>query len=62
MAQRAPLATNLTVDEFLVFPTPDGKTELVRGELRMTPSPAPRHGIVCANLTTFLNQHVRTPV
>lgn len=59
MAQRAPLATNLTVEEFLVFPTPDGKAELVRGELRLTPSPGPRHGIICANLTSILHQHVR---
>lgn len=59
MAQRARSATNLTVEEFIVFPTPDGKAELVRGELRLTPSPAPRHGIVCANLTSVLHQHVR---
>lgn len=59
MAQRALLATNLTVEEFLVFPTPDGKAELVRGELRVTPPPGPRHGIVWANLTTLLNEHVR---
>ena len=58
MAQRARAATNLTVEEFMVFPTPDGKAELVRGELRVTPSPGPRHGIVCANLTTLLHQHV----
>jgi Uma2 family endonuclease len=59
MAQRARAATNLTVEEFLVLATPEGKAELVRGELRLTPSPGPRHGIVCANLTTLLNQHVR---
>jgi hypothetical protein len=28
MAQRARVATNLTVEEFMVFPTPDGKAEL----------------------------------
>jgi Uma2 family endonuclease len=59
MAQRARAATNLTVEEFMVFPTPDGKAELVRGELRVTPPPGPRHGIVWVNLTTQLNQHVR---
>jgi Uma2 family endonuclease len=58
MAQRARAATNLTVEEFLVFPTPDGKAELVGGELRVTPPPGPRHGIVWANLTTLLHQHV----
>jgi hypothetical protein len=41
MAQRAAAATNLTVEEFMVFPTPDGKAELVRGELRV-----PRFGAV----------------
>ena len=59
MAQRARVATNLTVDQFMVYPTPDGKAELVRGELRVTPPPAPRHGIVWSNLNALLHQHVR---
>ena len=48
MAQRAARTTNLTIDEFMVLDTPEGKAELVRGELQLTPSPGPRHGIVCA--------------
>jgi Uma2 family endonuclease len=59
MAHRARAATNLTVEEFMVFPAPDGKAELVRGELRVTPPAGPQHGIVWANLTALLHQHVR---
>lgn len=60
MAQRAPATTDLTVDEFMVLDTPEGNAELVRGELRLTPSPGPRHGVVVANLAFLLGQHVRT--
>lgn len=60
MAQRAPAATDLTIDEFMVLDTPEGKAELVRGELRLTPSPGPRHGVVVANLTFLLGQYVRS--
>jgi Uma2 family endonuclease len=59
MAQRARAATNLTVDEFMVLEIPDGKAELVRGEVRLTPPPAPRHATVWVNLTFLLTQHVR---
>lgn len=59
MAQRAPAATNLSVEEFFALDLPDGKAELVRGELRLTPPLEARHGIVCANLVFLLSQHVR---
>jgi len=58
MAQRAPAATNLTIEEFLLLETPEGKAELVRGELRLTPPPGGRHGIIWANLTALLHQYV----
>jgi Uma2 family endonuclease len=59
MAQRASAAKDLTVEEFMVLDTRDGKAELVRGELRLTPPPGGRHGIVWANLTSLLVQHLR---
>jgi Uma2 family endonuclease len=58
MAQRAPAATNLSVDEFFVLDTPEGKAELVRGELRLTPAPGPRHGVVWGNLQRRLSDYV----
>jgi Uma2 family endonuclease len=58
MAQRASAATSLTIDEFMVLDTPEGKAELVRGELQLTPAPGPRHGIVWARLGVVLGQHV----
>ena len=60
MAQSAARTTNLTVEEFMILDTPEGKAELVRGELRLTPSPGPRHGIVGANVAFVLGQHVRS--
>jgi Uma2 family endonuclease len=58
MAQRAPAATNLTIEEFLILETPEGKAELVRGELRLSPPPGGRHGIVWANLIALLHRHI----
>lgn len=46
MARSAPLAIGLSVDDFMAYDTPEGKAELVRGELRMSPSPGGRHGVV----------------
>lgn len=48
----------LSVDEFLVYPAPDGKAELVRGELRLSPPPGSGHGRVIAALVTRLASHV----
>jgi Uma2 family endonuclease len=49
----------MTVDEFLVASVPDGKVELVRGELRVTPPPGAPHGMAGANLLWLLMSHVR---
>lgn len=46
MRQPAPAANDLSVEEFLLYPTPEGKAELVRGELRMSPPTGGRHGVV----------------
>jgi Uma2 family endonuclease len=58
MSRSAPLAVGLSVDEFMAYDTPDGKAELVRGELRMTPSPGGRHGIVIGLLIARLVVYV----
>ena len=49
----------MTVEEFLVHPTPEGKAELVRGELRVTPPPGAPHGAAAINLVFALTLHVR---
>jgi len=59
MAPGAPAATNLTIEEFLLLETPEGKAELVRGELRLSPPPSGRHGIIWANLTALLQARGR---
>jgi Uma2 family endonuclease len=48
----------MTVDEFLVADVPDGKVELVRGELRVTPPPGAPHGTAGTNLVVLLSNHV----
>ena len=50
---------SMTVDEFLAADLPEGKSELVRGELRMTPTPAMPHGRAATNLVILLGVHVR---
>lgn len=50
----------MTVDEFLVAQVPDGKVELVRGELRVTPPPGAPHGVVESNLFLLLGVHVKS--
>lgn len=49
----------MTVEEFLVTDVPDGKVELVRGELRVTPPPGAPHGAAAINLVLLLADHVR---
>jgi Uma2 family endonuclease len=52
-------AMTMTVDEFLVHSVPDGKAELVRGELRVTPPAGGPHGVAASNLTFLLGVHAR---
>lgn len=49
----------MTVEEFLASSVPDGKAELVRGELRVTPPAGGPHGAVAANLIGMLWAHVK---
>ena len=48
----------MTPDEFLVYPLPDGKAELVRGELQVTPPPGGPHGRAATNLVARLCAYV----
>ena len=48
----------MTPDEFLVCPVPDGKAELVRGELRVTPPPGGPHGRAATNVVGQLLAYV----
>ena len=49
----------MTVDEFLAAQLPDGKSELVRGEVRMTPPPGAPHGVAATNLIVLLSIYAR---
>ncbi len=50
----------MTVDEYLVHPSPEGvKTELVRGELRLSPSPGIPHGCAVFSIVGMLMAYVR---
>ena len=49
----------MTPDEFLVHSLPDGKAELVRGELRVTPPAHGPHGCVATNIVGLLLAHVK---
>jgi Uma2 family endonuclease len=60
MARSAQRAVYLSPDEFLVHDTPEGKAELVRGELRVTPHPGGRHGAVTTAIAVALTAHVRS--
>jgi Uma2 family endonuclease len=53
-------AVMLSVDEFSVYDTPDGKAELVRGELRLNPPPSFRHGRVIATIAQRLMSYVNS--
>jgi Uma2 family endonuclease len=50
----------LSVDEFSVYDTPDGKAELVRGELRLNPPPSFRRGRVIATIAQRLMSYVNS--
>jgi len=52
-------AMTMTVEEFLAYPVPDAKAELIRGELRVTPPAGGPHGMAAANLVFLLTLHVR---
>jgi Uma2 family endonuclease len=58
MSRSATLAVGLSVDEFMAYDTPDGKAELVRGELRVTPPPGAGHGGVIVELIVRLKTYV----
>ncbi|HKO14847.1 MAG TPA: Uma2 family endonuclease [Gemmatimonadaceae bacterium] len=59
MAQPVPRARLMTADQFLAYPLPDGKAELVRGELRVAPPAGGPHGVAASNLLLLLGAHVR---
>jgi len=59
MARSAQRAVYLSPDEFLLYDTPEGKAELVRGELRVTPFPGGRHGIVAKTVAVALDNLVK---
>ena len=53
------LSMLMTVDEFLVHDSPEGvKTELVRGELRVSPPPGNPHLCALYNIVALLMAHV----
>src|SRR5438874_986281 len=58
MAQPARLAGTMTVDEFLVAKLPEGKSELVHGEVRMTPPPGGPHAVVSSNVILMLMRYL----
>ena len=49
----------MTPEEFLVHPLPDGKAELVRGELRVTPPVGGPHFCVASNIHLLLASYVK---
>ena len=49
----------MTVSEFMVATLPEGKSELVRGEVRLTPPTGAPHGRAATNLVLLLGIHVR---
>ena len=52
-------AMSMTAEEFLLYPLPDGKAELVRGELRVIPPAGGPHGTAATNLLFMLGTHAR---
>ena len=48
----------MTPDEFLVCSVPDGRAELVRGELRVTPPHGGPHGRAATNVVVLLSAYV----
>ena len=60
MAEPARIAgMRMTINEFLVAELPEGKSELVRGEVRLTPPPEAPHGRAATNLVVMLSVYVR---
>lgn len=59
MVHPARSVMSMTADEFLAYPVHDGKAELVRGELRVTPPPGGPHGVAATNLIFMLGNFVR---
>ena len=49
----------MTVSEFMVATLPEGKSELVRGEVRLTPPTGAPHGRAATNLVLLLGVYVR---
>jgi len=49
----------MTIDEFLVAQLPEGKSELVRGEVRLTPPAGASHGRAATNLVVALSVFVK---
>jgi Uma2 family endonuclease len=49
----------VTTGEFLAMHLPDGKSELVRGEVRVTPPPGAPHGVAAINLILLLGPYAR---
>ncbi|HEX4682045.1 MAG TPA: Uma2 family endonuclease [Gemmatimonadaceae bacterium] len=49
----------MTPEEFMAHPVPDGKAELVRGELRVTPPPGGPHGLAATNLLYLIESFAR---
>jgi len=49
----------LSAAEYAQLPDRGTPTELVRGRVVEMNVPAPRHGEICANITTLINPHVR---
>jgi Uma2 family endonuclease len=60
MSRSANARVMLTVDEFLAYDLPDGKAELVRGELRVSPPPGSRHSAVITAILSRIATYVRT--
>jgi Uma2 family endonuclease len=54
-----PSAMIMTAEEFLEYPLPDAKGELVRGELRVTPPAGGPHGCAAGNLYLRLGTFVQ---
>ena len=49
----------ITIEEFVQMPDPEGfQSELVRGEIVLTPLPQARHGICCAQISCLLGNFV----
>jgi len=49
----------LSAAEYAQLPDRGIPTELIRGKVVEMNVPAPRHGEICANVTTLINAHVR---